>query len=125
MNATQMAARSIAPLHGVRDEEKLATLVESMRRDGWVGEPVLVVEGCGWTGSHRVAAAQLAGIDVVAYDWILTDAEREAFASAHHLTDGRPRDQDSTLLDIEMAIEDGVTVDQEALRIYRAECAKD
>lgn len=60
---------AIDPLHAVRDSIKLATLVESMYRRGWVGRPLLVaVYGDGyqaWTGSHRIAAARVAGIERV------------------------------------------------------------
>ena len=60
----------IEPLHEVRDADKLAELVASMEADGWTGTPV-VVAGLGngvvraLTGSHRLQAAQDAGIDEV------------------------------------------------------------
>jgi hypothetical protein len=58
----------IIPLHEVRDSEKLATIAASMEQNGWQGHPVLVVD-CGEyfqaiTGSHRIAAAELAGVEV-------------------------------------------------------------
>ena len=57
----------ITPPHAVRDEAKLADLVASMRRAGWVDRPILIVDCGTWqalTGSHRLAAAIVAGIDV-------------------------------------------------------------
>ena len=62
---------SIMALHEVRDHGKLERLIDSMSRDGWVGRPVLALD-CGdhlqaLTGSHRVAAAEQAGIDVDVY----------------------------------------------------------
>lgn len=71
---TAIEADRIQPLHEVQDEQKLANLVESMSADGWVGAPIVVVPGqdfgwgsgdpCAITGSHRIAAARIAGIDV-------------------------------------------------------------
>lgn len=64
-------ASRIAPLHDVRDSAKLDELAASMRADGWVGRPVLawgdpsaLVQAV--TGSHRIAAAMLAEIEVPA-----------------------------------------------------------
>lgn len=57
----------ITPPHEVRDAAKLAQLVESMRRDGWTGRPVVIVDTGTWqaiTGSHRIEAARILGIDV-------------------------------------------------------------
>ena len=64
----------IQPWHEVYDQDKFETLVESMRANGWVGAPVVVIAGAdhGWgagdpiaiTGSHRIAAAIEADIDV-------------------------------------------------------------
>ena len=60
----------IAPLHEVRDGEKLARLVANMERIGWQGRPLLVVDNGGGdyvalTGSHRHAAALEAGLGMV------------------------------------------------------------
>lgn len=62
-------ARSIIEPHPAREKSKLSSLVKSMEADGWVGRPVLVWkdESGGLfsiTGSHRIAAARLADIEV-------------------------------------------------------------
>lgn len=57
--------RLITPLHAVESSPKLDSLVDSMRRDGWVGRPLLLVNGDAWTGSHRIAAAVAAGLEDV------------------------------------------------------------
>jgi ParB-like chromosome segregation protein Spo0J len=57
------------PLHEVREADKLAALTTSMRAGGWMGRPLLVlVDGDGYrclTGSHRLAAAQHAGLTAI------------------------------------------------------------
>lgn len=64
-------ALSIEPLHEVRDTDKVAALAESMATAGWLGRPVLVYDdGNGLhalTGTHRIAAARLADIEVPVY----------------------------------------------------------
>lgn len=61
----------IEPLHEVQDEDKLADLARAMEEDGWLGRPLLVEDlgrGSGyraWTGSHRLPAARLAGLESV------------------------------------------------------------
>lgn len=62
-HAEEVSPKSIRPLHEVRDESKLAALVDAMETSGWVGRPLLVVDEGGGdyvalTGSHRLAAAQ-------------------------------------------------------------------
>src|SRR5690348_2748995 len=79
----QMAAElrnpdRIQPPHEAYDGDKLADLVTSMRANGWQGAPVVTIAGRdhGWgegdpiavTGSHRIAAAQQAGIDIPVVD---------------------------------------------------------
>ncbi|MGW4467444.1 ParB/Srx family N-terminal domain-containing protein [Micromonospora sp. NPDC004704] len=59
----------IAPLHDAEDEDKLTALTESMTEHGWVGAPIVVIttedgDPQAITGSHRLAAAREAGIDV-------------------------------------------------------------
>lgn len=50
------------------DALKVEKIAESMRVDGWVGRPVLVVDKGDYlqalTGSHRIQAAELAGVEV-------------------------------------------------------------
>lgn len=69
---TQIATHDphrIEPPHFPEDDDKLAQLTESMRRDGWIGAEVVVIDrddADPWaiTGSHRIAAAREAGVDV-------------------------------------------------------------
>ena len=57
---------SILPLHEVRDMEKLNILAESMKKDGWLGNPIIVIDrGDHYqaiTGVHRLEAAKKAGV---------------------------------------------------------------
>ena len=68
----EVSASRIEPIHGVRDNEKLNLLVESMEEKGWTGRPIPVYEGIygkmALTGSHRIAAAKKAGIDIPIYE---------------------------------------------------------
>lgn len=64
-----VAATSIRPPHEVRRPAHLRALAARMRAHGWVGRPLLVEHSPAhgyqaWTGSHRIAAAQLVGLDV-------------------------------------------------------------
>lgn len=58
----------IEPLHPVVDEEKVSALVSAMRAYGWNGRPVLTIDALEYeialTGTHRLAAAEQAGIAV-------------------------------------------------------------
>jgi hypothetical protein len=68
----------IQPWHEVTDQDKYLALVESMRANGWVGAPIVVITGRdhGWgagdptaiTGSHRIAAAIETGTDIPTVD---------------------------------------------------------
>lgn len=78
MEHVELDPNRIRPWHEPHDEAKLNTLIESMRTNGWTGAPVVTIAGrdFGWgagdpqaiTGSHRIAAARQAGIDVHAVD---------------------------------------------------------
>jgi len=62
---------NIRPLHDVIDANKLDSIVESMNSNGWIGRPILALN-CGdylqaLTGSHRIAAAERAGVEVKVY----------------------------------------------------------
>jgi len=62
-----LRARDIEPLHNVTDPEKLVALKNSMKKDGWVGDPVVVLDGKkpkGVSGSHRIAAATELGMEI-------------------------------------------------------------
>jgi hypothetical protein len=76
-----ISPRAVRPLHHVRDPEKLAALVASMRIDGWTGRPILAYRGPGddilaLTASHRLAAARVAGLDEIPV-LVLEDLEDE------------------------------------------------
>lgn len=62
---------SLVELHGVKDNTKFASIVESMKENGWVGRPIAAQDtGNGifaLTGSHRIAAARVADIAVPCY----------------------------------------------------------
>lgn len=90
-----MESREIPPgrLHGVNspfNQDHLGKLVESMKREGWVGRRLLVEEVrdgdiCrffAWTGSHRIEAAKRAGLAAVPCQ-VMTHAEcDQAFSAA-------------------------------------------
>jgi hypothetical protein len=71
-------ATRIQPPHEVCDEEKLASLVGSMRTHGWQGAPLVVIPGIdyGWgpgdpraiCGSHRIVAAEMTDVEVPTID---------------------------------------------------------
>jgi hypothetical protein len=70
-------------------------LVASMQDEGWTGRPLLVIEsGSGvffaWTGSHRIAAARIAGLDSIPC-YVLDESQLQVFAHDAHcdaVTDG-------------------------------------
>lgn len=126
MTATTCQVHRIAALHSVTDPRKASRLAESMQADGWHGEPLLVVKyGDGyqaWTGTHRLAAAKSAGVDVPVYVLSLTEEQEEALAASgwYDARYSRPLDEECVLVELE-GMED---VDAEAVRILRAEVTK-
>jgi hypothetical protein len=56
---------SLTALHEPRQSQHLQNLVDDMEENGWTGRPLLVIQResdfIAWTGSHRIAAAKLAG----------------------------------------------------------------
>lgn len=85
--------QSIVPVHEARDQDKLASLIESMGRDGWIGRPIVVVdlgnETHALTGSHRLAAAASVGLDGVPVVWaeIDWDLDLGTYSGEDNLTD--------------------------------------
>ncbi len=73
-----VTADDIIPPHEVQDENLLTTLTNSMRTTGWNGAPIVwdPTTSQALTGSHRIAAAHAAGINVPVIDvrTIATDA---------------------------------------------------
>lgn len=73
-----VGADRIQPLHQAQDEAKLAALTASMEHAGWTGAAVITLPGTdyGWgegdpqaiTGSHRIAAARAAQIEIPTVD---------------------------------------------------------
>lgn len=59
-----MSPERLTPLHDVEDSVKYHMLIKSMRNTGWVGAPIVVHGSQAITGSHRIAAATAAGIDI-------------------------------------------------------------
>lgn len=61
--------REIRPIHDPRDPKLLHEIFRSMRREGWLGRPLLAVRGDGFyqalTGSHRLAAALQAQLEKI------------------------------------------------------------
>ena len=61
----------IIPLHDVRDADKVAAIAADMTANGWRGLPVLVIDTGevvhALTGTHRLAAAEVAGITPETY----------------------------------------------------------
>ena len=57
---------SVTPLHKPRSDRHLQNLTAEMKENGRKGRPLLVIERdsdyLAWTGSHRIAAARLAGL---------------------------------------------------------------
>lgn len=64
---TTIPAERIIPLHEITDPAKVERLADSMRSHGWLGEPLLVVGEVAYTGTHRRAAAERAGIECEVY----------------------------------------------------------
>lgn len=54
----QVDPGELVEYHGTRDQEKLNSLIEAMRENGWQGRPILAQGYMAWTGSHRIAAAR-------------------------------------------------------------------
>jgi hypothetical protein len=59
---------SVFPVHKVQDSKKFEAIYRDMVKNGWTGRPILAIENDGaafaLTGSHRIAAAKKAGIDI-------------------------------------------------------------
>ena len=65
-----IAPEDVEPLHSPNVPALYRDLVRSMKKDGWNGRPLLVIECANgsfvaWTGSHRIAAAREAGLDSI------------------------------------------------------------
>jgi len=58
----------IIPIHGVRDQKLLKTLLESMGAKGWCGGPLVKLDSDLLTGSHRWSAAKQLEIDCPVVD---------------------------------------------------------
>lgn len=62
---TEVATSIPDPLHDAVDPAKRDTLTAAMEEHGWVGAPIVILsEVQALTGSHRIAAAVKADVDV-------------------------------------------------------------
>ena len=83
----QVSPESVIPPNDVFRNKVLTNLVRSMRRRGWIGRPLLVLERdnnkyIGFTGSHRTASAKKVGIKIPIY---VVNTERNARITARKL----------------------------------------
>ena len=123
-NEVKGKTMNLKPLHEVRDENKLQSIATSMTASGWVGRPVLALD-CGdyvqaFTGSHRIAAAQIAGIEpevVVIEQALVTGDNDDVVALFELLLDGDDNDRRDSLA----KLADMGLVDQSAAEIMESE----
>ncbi len=122
-----VTGRYIQPLHDAYEADKLNQLADNMREHGWSGRPILAID-CGdylraITGSHRIRAAELAGIEVE-----ICEMKQPAFDGADYETGDlydtmiNGSDDDDRLAAM-VALHNVGLVDDEALAIMRAEVA--
>lgn len=110
----------MTPLHEPTDYKKLNEITASMEIDGWQGQPILVVDMGDYyqaiTGSHRIAAAEIAGIEpaMQIIDADIDDAtaaELELFTMLIDAKDDQDRlDAVTALADMGLADESDVAV---------------
>lgn len=115
----------INPLHEVQDPEKLRTLTESMKDDGWVGAPLVAIPyGDGFqalTGSHRWAAA----CDADLYEIPVEVIPYEALTPEQWARLEREHDAVGFLRTLEECAEDGATGLDAAIALLQAEVDKE
>jgi len=63
-----LSQEGIETLHEVRDFDKIRILADDMRKNGWMGRPIVVVDEQAITGTHRLAAAEEADIDAELFE---------------------------------------------------------
>ena len=72
MTTTENPNAMLAPYehsyHAYPEDSALAPIIASMQERGYVGAPVLTMDGMAITGSHRIAAARELGINVTTLD---------------------------------------------------------
>jgi Flp pilus assembly protein TadD len=83
-----VSASSLQTLIPPQNRAKLGALVRSMREHGWIGRPIVAVGCQAWTGPHRIAAAELAKIDVPI---VRVDAAKLAALEERVAQSGGPR----------------------------------
>lgn len=73
-----IAIEDLTPLHEPTSILELQNLTADMKENGWRGRPLLVIERefdfLAWTGSHRIAAAKLAGLTSISC-YVLQESE--------------------------------------------------
>ena len=98
------------------ENEKLASLIENMEANGWVGLPIIVVidennEYYAITGSHRVKAARATFTNIEAITFELNEENAEIIEC---------RSDDDRLRFMEELLE-AESIDEEIVEIMRAE----
>ncbi|MDD4181321.1 MAG: ParB N-terminal domain-containing protein [Victivallaceae bacterium] len=116
--------RYIQPLHDAYETGKLNQLADDMRQRGWVGRPILAID-CGdylqaITGSHRIAAAELARIEVEVCEMSQPTFDGEDYETSS-LYDILINGDDDDRLVAMVALHNVGMVDDEALASMRGE----
>ena len=111
-----MDAGHINTFNEVNDKGKFKTLVNSMEKNGWQGRPVIAYRDennsvYALTGSHRIAAAKEAGIDVPV-KFLSDDAINFEDSYGKFITDLRRDDDIKDFLD-ELGDEDAISIFKE------------
>lgn len=90
---TMVRPQSIVTWNEATDEEKVESLKDSMTKYGWVGRPIVMIEGSNQalTGSHRIQAAIEAEIEeiptIIITDDMLSEEQWDEFHDCHRTDD--------------------------------------
>ena len=92
--STSLVVSGITPLHAlpahVRDDKKIRTITQSMKENGWIGDPVIIVKDAGkmtaWNATHRLQAAKKAKLTNVPV--LVIDAKILSAAGPIHPVEG-------------------------------------
>ena len=81
MKTINVKATEITPLHCVEHQDLVDEIQASMARNGWEGRPLLACdydgEICALTGSHRIAAARGADVEIPVMVVVLSKEQME------------------------------------------------
>lgn len=64
----EIDGQEVIAVQQVLDPEHVAAITASMKKNGWIGPPVITFRGLILTGNHRCAAADEAGIEIESID---------------------------------------------------------